>query len=369
MPSSAGVTAGGYLKDLWRYSHSALEDRPYFLNIARARATVDAGAAVFKAHVDYDHEVLSGSWLRTRDHRLFGLGEPPAWLRLEQALSSGDTSRWRHRLHRGWAGLETDDAALRFGRQRVAWGTGKLWNPTDILNPYQPTSLERDERRGVDAAYWRQGLGSLTQAELVYAPQDRWPQSALLGRARSNWSAFDVSLLGGKTAASTGSWVVGGDFAGDLGGGSLHGEWSYTDPRTRAPYWKGLLGYEYTFSSEPSVGWLRDAYVVVDYLHSGSGAADPSRYDLGAVLSGREVTLARHYAGLLFTKDLHPLLKLELAALANLDDRSHFLAPSLQWNALKDLYLSAGMHRTGGSRLTEFGRSPNTAFLQAQWYF
>src|SRR5207253_1761816 len=102
------------------------------------------------------------------------------------------------------------------GRQRVAWGTGKFWNPTDVLNPYQPTSVERDERRGVDAAYAKYSLGDLTQAEAAWAPQDRWPEHALLGRLKSNWRGYDVSAMGGKIASSTNSWMAGGDFAGNF---------------------------------------------------------------------------------------------------------------------------------------------------------
>ncbi|MFX8565689.1 hypothetical protein ABTL91_18930, partial [Acinetobacter baumannii] len=87
---------------------------------------------------------------------------------------------------RAWIGVEDEGGALRAGRQRIAWGTGKIWNPTDVVNPYQPTSIERDERRGVDALYAREGLGALGQAELVWAGEDRWVDHQLLARGRAD---------------------------------------------------------------------------------------------------------------------------------------------------------------------------------------
>lgn len=363
------VSASGYLKELWQHSHSALDGRPYFLSTSRARLTLDAAESIFKAHADYDHEVLAGSFLRTPEYRFFGLGEPPSWLTMDQTISRNSTALWRHRLYRGWAGVETEENLLRFGRQRVAWGTGKLWNPTDVLNPYQPTSVERDERRGVDALYGRRALGSLSQAELAWAPRDSWPGHSLLGRVKTNLNGYDVSLMGGKVASSTSSWMAGGDFAGTLWDGTLHGEWSYTDLKTGTPFWKADIGYDYTFPEETRLRWLKNASAVVEYLHSGSGALDSARYNFASLFSGREVTLARDYAGFTFSKDAHPLVKLELAAIANLNDGSRFFSPSLQWNALNDLYLTAGLQRFGGGKTSELGRAPNISFLQAQFYF
>ncbi|MBI5241461.1 MAG: hypothetical protein HY926_13390 [Elusimicrobia bacterium] len=363
------VDASGYLKELWQYSHSGLDGRPFFLNLDRARLTLEAKAAFFKAHADYDHEVYAGSYFRTSEYQAFGLAGPRTWLEMEQSISTSATSSWRHRLYRGWLGFENESTALRFGRQRVAWGTGKLWNPTDVLNPYRPAAVEREERAGVDALYLRQGLGELSQAELAYAPQDRWPDSALLARGRSNYRDYDFSAMGGKLAGSTASWIVGGDFAGNLWEGSLHGEWSYTDPETGRPYWRGLIGYEYTFSSEPRWKWLKDSQWLFEYYHNGRGTTNPDRYDRSVLLSGKDTALGKDYAGLTLSKDLHPLLKLEAVFLGNIDDGSALLSPSLQYNPVADLYLTGGWQRFGGGRRTEFGFQPNLSYLQLQYFF
>jgi len=367
--AAGSLQAGGYLKDVYQYSASALDGRPYFLNTSRARLSLDGSASVLRAHVDYDQEVLAGSFFRATEYRVFGLGEPAQFLGAEQTISTGATSVWRQRLYRGWLGLETDGAAVRFGRQRIAWGTGKFWNPTDVLNPYQPLSVERDERRGVDALYARRALGELSQAELAWAPDTLWAGQSLLARLKSHAGEYDASLMGGKVAGSSGSWIVGGDFAGNLLDGTLHGEWSYTALGARTPYWKADLGYDYVFPTETRFYPLRDASVVAEYFHNGAGELDTSRYDFSRVLSGRDVTVAQDYAGLSYGKDLRPLLRLELLLIQNLDDGSQFFSPDLQWNALANLYLTAGLQRFGGPKRSELGRPANLAFLQTQYYF
>jgi len=368
-PASAGVKAGGYLKDFWQYSHSAFDGRPYYLNTARARLTLDADKGLLRFHTSYDHQVAAGSFFRTAEFRQFGFAPPKPWLDMEQTISTGTTNGWGHGAYRAYVGLEGDRGVLRAGRQRIAWGSGKIWNPTDVLNPYDPTTVERDERRGVDALYARAGVGSMGQFELAWAPEDSWIEHSLLARGRANWEGWDAALMGGKVPGSTASFVVGGDFAKELFEGTAHGEVAWFDPGHRPGYWKTGLGYDYNFASDTKWTWLKDAAFVFEVYHAGNGAADPRRYDAAALRAGREQGVARNYAGATMSKDLHTLVKLECAAIVNADDNSTLAYPSLAWNAVDDLWLTAAWRRFGGDKLSEYGRQPNTVLLFAQYWF
>lgn len=368
-PASAQARFSGYLKNLWQYSHGTLDDRPYFLNTDRARLTFDGRKDAFAAHFDFDDQVAAGSFYRTRDFKVFGYQPPKPWLSMEKTISTGTTNGYGIGAYRAWVGLDGEKGTFRAGRQRVAWGTGKIWNPTDVLNPYSPTSLERDERRGVDALYGRLGIGDLGQAELVWAGQDRWVDHQVLARGHGTFGGWDASLLGGKIAGSTAAFMVGGDFAGTVYDGTLHGEWGYFHPQWRTPYWKAGLGYDYNFPSETKLRWLKDAAFVFEYYHAGNGRTDTRRYDFSPVLAGKEVSVAQDYFGASFGKDLHPLLRLDLYCVVNADDGSTFFAPAFTWNALENLYLTAGLQRFGGERRTEYGRNPNQSFLSGQYYF
>ena len=379
LPARAGFEFSGYAKNLFHGGRSQIGGAPYEGNLSRLRLSGEGStplpgnasceSACLRARVDYDHELRLGSVLRSKDFQRFGLAEPPEYLTMEQAISSGTGAHYRHRLYRGWVEASAAGVSARLGRQRVAWGTGKLWNPTDFLNPYLPTVLERDERRGVDALYLRKGLGALGQGEAVYVLADTWAQSDLVGRLRGNAHGTDMSLLAGKVGPSTSSFAVGGDFAMDLYVGSLHGEGLYADLKWRTAFWKWLIGYEYDFGPDPPIRAFKDLWAVFELHRNGAGVTQASRYNPAVLLSGREVSLARDYAGLGLRKELHPLLKAEVYALFNLNDGSKFIAPSLDWNALKDLHLSGGWQRFGGNKASEFGRQGNVAFLQAQYFF
>lgn len=333
----------GYLKDIWR-------DSRVDQNLFRARVAVDAQAGIARGRVEYDNEIKSGHSAN------FLFPEPRlSWLDLDLVGGAGARHRWRHRLWRAWGGLETGEWTLRAGRQRISWGAGKMWNPTDVLNPYDPATIERDERAGVDAAYARRSLGDLSQAELVWAPHDDWDRSFLLGRLRTNAAGFDWALMGGKAAFSTTTWIVGGDFAGAAGEGAVHGEWAVTGGKLRA-----LAGYERSFE---------DVALMAEYLHNGPGERDKRRYNRRLLLGGRESLLGRHYGGGSTAWEAHALVKLELYGLASLRDGSALINPSASWNALADLHLTAGWQFFTGRAESEFGPLSDVLFLQAQYYF
>ena len=53
-----------------------------------------------------------------------------------------------------------DSWSLTVGKQRIAWGTGYIWNPVDIFNPYVLSFAVRDEdKANVNALRWEMPLG------------------------------------------------------------------------------------------------------------------------------------------------------------------------------------------------------------------
>jgi len=359
----------GNFKELYTRSRSILDDQPYWQNLARLSLIADARQAYFVAHVDYRTEMRNGSYFDTRDYRLFGLGHPPFYFRWEDRIRSGDGWQWNQGIYRGWAGFEADRAALRFGRQRIAWGTGKLWNPTDVLNPYNPLSVEREDRRGVDVAYFRILVAQLSQFEVAYAPQDTERDTQFLEKLRTHWGRADLSILGGKVAGDKGAYMVGGDLAMDVADGQFHAEATQTDPIARNPYARWLVGYEYRFTEGGKWGFLDGVWALAEYYHNGAGETNPRFYDFSRVLSGREVALARDYAGAGLTYEITPLWTAEVYGIRNLNDRSVFVGPTLKWNAMTELDLLLGAQIFSGKPPAEFGRAHTIFYFHAQYFF
>ncbi len=359
---------GGYLKNIYEHFRTPVFGQSVWEDLSRVRLTALGSYGIWRADIEYDNELYAGSYLKTPEFKAAGIARPLEYFNWDGTIAQGSSTLWRDRVHRGWVGAETGDWTIRAGRQRIAWGTGKIWNPTDILNPYQPLTIERDERFGADAVYARRALGQLSQAELAYGPQDRLDESGFMGRLRGRLFNGDASVMGGKVGGLQDSWIAGGDGAWDLGGGTWHVEGAWTQLQTIGRFARVDTGYEYTFSDAAPPG-LRGAWVLAEYFHNGQGVSDPRLYNVLDLLDGRAIALARDYLGFGWSKDLHPLVKLEIYAIANLTDGSWFAGPAFTWNAQKDLHLTAGTQAFWGGALTEYGRLSTILHAQAQYYF
>ncbi|MBI2915935.1 MAG: hypothetical protein HYY07_03660 [Elusimicrobia bacterium] len=359
----------GYTKNLTFQSRAPLTKQSYWQNLDRVRLTLDGAYTVFRGHLDYDHEVYTGTYLQTQEFKTFGVGEPPSFWKLDREIGQSGDYFWRHRIYRGWGGLEFQNGVFRFGYQRIAWGSGKLWNPTDVLNPYIPFSLEGEERKGVSSAYWRNSLGSLSQMETVFALSDIWKEQALLARIKSHAGRVDYGLMGGKISGQEKSWIVGGEMVMDVGDGALHSEISLTDPISASLFHKFLVGYEEKFPQSSSWLILRDLWIILEYYHNGAGARDANLYNFSSLLTGRETTLSQDYLGLNLSKEVHPLVRLDFSSIYNILDESMFLRPSLDWNMVENLHASIGWFGFYGNSISEFGRFTSFPHLQIQYFF
>ncbi len=62
---------------------------------------------------------------------------------------------------------------ITLGRQRISWGSGRIWNPTDLFNPVNPANFAKIEKDGADAAALTYFFGNFTDLEMVYNPQKK----------------------------------------------------------------------------------------------------------------------------------------------------------------------------------------------------
>jgi hypothetical protein len=57
-----------------------------------------------------------------------------------------------HRLDRLWAGYATEKAVIRLGRQAISWGNGLFYAPMDLVNPFDPATIDTEYKAGRSAA-------------------------------------------------------------------------------------------------------------------------------------------------------------------------------------------------------------------------
>ncbi|MBE0644154.1 MAG: hypothetical protein IH600_08750 [Bacteroidetes bacterium] len=256
------------------------------------------------------------------------------------------------------------------GRQRIQWGTGRIWNPTDLFNPINPASFDKIEKDGADAVSVKAYLGSFTDMQAVVnfrkargqADGASPPDSTNFGvRFRTNYLEFDVSAMGGWFDRRV---IFGGDFAGNLFEAGVRGEAAYVTEGEDMPnsdYLRMVLGADYQFTPE--------FYALIEYLYNGEGHAEQATYELGRLYQGDILNLNRKYVYLGGTYLVHPLVTASAGLMQSIGDGSGFLSLIAAWSSSDNSVVSAGLLLPYGNSGDEYFYYPTSVYAKGEFYF
>jgi hypothetical protein len=349
----------GYLKNLAIGTSSVLSGESQFLDITRFRwqQMLDVGPNLH-AEVWLDTEMLAGSFLQSEEYDISRLIERRTWLDLDWRVASDSRFTLDQRLFRAFATYYAGKAQITVGRQRIAWGTGFAWNPTDLFNPFNPAAIELDEKSGIDAVHLSLATGDFSHLEAAYAPSSDRAASSAAAKLVSHRGEYDFSVMGGYFRDD---WVVGGDFAGYVGDAGLKGEAALTFPQDGNAYVRLTLTLDRSFRG--------DYYAFVEYYLNGQGTTDKSEYDFRQLLTGNVFNVARDYAAVSVSKAVTPLFTASVYALVNIDDQSALVGPSMTYSLRENMELGGAVYLFAGKGDTEFGQQKNAYFGYLQFYF
>jgi hypothetical protein len=258
------------------------------------------------------------------------------------------------------------------GRQRIAWGSGFFWNPTDVFNPYGPLALDPEDRPGVDALRvdWQFGtVGALTLAHAVTRRpgySDRYTdRSATVVRLGTGLGSYDVHVMASFDRRER---MFGLDVTGYVGGTGIHLEAA----RIHSPVWytygigdeleeSGILAYWRDWSevvAGAAYGFGDGTSLQVEWFHNTGGATDPEDYEVLAVAVGRLLAVGRDYGVVALSRPLTSLLTGSLAVLVNAGDGSAALVPGFDWSLGQNARLLLGVQSFTGPDRSEFGPLP-----------
>jgi len=94
-------------------------------------------------HTDYQIVALDSEFLPA--------GVPDDARRLfdfTRSIADGADSEIVHRLDRFWVGFSGDKVVVRAGRQALSWGNGLFFAPMDLVNPFDPTTIDTEYKSG-----------------------------------------------------------------------------------------------------------------------------------------------------------------------------------------------------------------------------
>jgi hypothetical protein len=265
------------------------------------------------------------------------------------------------------------------GRQRIAWGTCLVWNPTDLFNPFDILDFDYEERPGTDALQIQYFIGPVSQFNISATPGRTRQDVIYAGRYVANRWDYDFAVIAGWQRNSL---RLGTNWAGQLFDGGFRGEILYTDPNMKyrtfnpeatsifdlyvdrevsRPFWTIALSGDYTFSNS--------FYIHTEYLYNGlgtTGKAGSRRFDV--IFTG-ELTPARQSIFQEFAYQLTPLLRGDFFIIFNPNDKSWIAAPSLQYSVATNWELYLLVFPSGGEVGTEFGGFPNQYFARIKFAF
>lgn len=310
------------------------------------------------------------------------------WWPLSRTISDSGAHRASQRMDRLSLDYAGEHLVLRLGRQALTWGSGLVFRPMDLFNPFAPDATDTEYKPGSDMLYgqWLFDDGSDLQAVLVPRrdPVDR----RLSGASSAGGIKWHRQLGPRQTlgldlmlARDGHADVLGAALGGAWGGASWNLEAVPTRLRDGAVRTSLLANMQYAWS------WHgRNVNGYAEVFRNGFGVGDrrPLRNLPPALLQrlarGELFTLSRHYLALGASVQWSPLLALRPGLIGNLDDGSKLLSGQAVYSLAQDVALTAGLVWPLGRYGSEYGgvtiapgmpvyASPaRSIYLRLTWY-
>ncbi len=342
---------GGYTKCLVLYYRQYDED--VWINLERLRLDFDLNLAQkLQLKLIYDNELILAADIG--ENRLV---DSSTFWDLDKDIARRDDLLWQHSIYRAYARFYTDTVEITVGRQRVAWGVARLWNPIDLFNPISPQQIEGDEKLGIDAVNLELHLGDLSSLQLVFAPQDEHEEQSAALRYKTTIGEYDLALMAGEFRDDE---VLGVSFDGYIGGAGIRGEITYTNDSVSDDFTRAVIGGDYTFPNS--------IYVLIEYLYNGGTVDDIEGLSLQSD-SSQIITREENFLGFGLGYELTPLIRLNNYTIYDIDEDSLFIGPTLSYSIIEDLDLRIGAQLFSGRNNSEFGNLPDIYYTQLQWFF
>lgn len=385
MPGQASAfDFGGYVKNLASYQNGEFSGTPtnagHFQNTLQGRLNLRWYATENLAAVlESRHLLIYQKHLKQSNAFLDIFNRSQYYFDLQQTFVDENDLQLRSEIDRLYIDWNWQDLQVTAGRQRIAWGSCLVWNPTDLFNPFNILDFDYEEKPGTDALHVQYYFGAVSQVDVAVSPGRRAEDVIYAARYFFNYDNYDFNLIAGWQKQSL---RLGVGWSGQILDGGFRGEFLYSRPHIRynpaqfqpqpvpvvlpqkkisKPYVTVALSYDYTFRNS--------FYWHTEYLYNGLGTTgDAAARRMETLLTG-ELTPARHSLFQEFAYNLTPLWRADVFVIYNPCDRSWIAAPSLQYSLSDnaDLYLLAFPSK--GVTDSEFGALPSWYFVRMKYSF
>lgn len=343
-------------------------------------------------------ELRAGNWTFDSAYQLIGLyGEsleisrPPnddrRLFNLTDVITESSDGMLLQRLDRLWLGYASEKTVVRVGRQALSWGNGLAYAPMDLVNPFDPATIDTEYKTGDDMLYlqYLQDNGNDLQAAYVArrnlqtgdASSDE-ATAAIKYHGFAGQSEYDILL-----ARSYGDPVLGLGTSRGIGGSVWSADLVVTDTDndTYVQLVTNLM-YSWTWSGKNMSG-------AIEYYFNGfgqqDGAYDPASLAsnpdlLERILRGELFALGRHYLSGNVMIEMTPLWTVTPTMLVNIADPSALLQVVTSYSLGDNMTFLGSLNVPIGPDGSEFGGIETgvpdrylsrgaSLFAQFAWYF
>ncbi len=292
-----------------------------------------------------------------------------------------------HRIDRLAISYASEKAVLRLGRQALSWGNGLFYAPMDLVNPFDPATIDTEYKAGDDMLYLQYLLDSGDDVQVAYVAR-RDPESGDVVNAVSTAAAKYHGFVGDAeldvlVAEHYDDTVLGIGLGRSVGGAVLRGDLitTWTGDNTYLQL-VANLSVSWTWSGKNMSGAIEYFFNEFGQRSDAYGPADlAGNSDLvNRIARGELFSIGRHYVAGSVMIEMTPLWTLTPTVLANVSDPSGLLQLISSYSLSDNMTLLASINVPLGPKGTEFGGIATDQpdrfvsggaglFAQLAWYF
>ena len=239
-------------------------------------------------------------------------------------------------IYRAYLKYADETSLIVIGKQRIPFGVGRIWNPTDIFNPIDAAAIETDQRIGTDSIRYEYALSELSNIDMTVS-KDKYAF-----RIKGYLAYADTALIALKDNKND-TKTFGYEFAGELFETNIEfrSEGGYKLVKEGKDYYELIAGIDYSFENSLSL--------LGEY-----------RYD--DLLSQDQFASTISY-------ELTTLSKINFLGIKNIDDKSTLLSVRFDYSVADDITFDTGVYLYRGNKFTRYGDMDNSFFAKLYIHF
>jgi hypothetical protein len=359
---------GGYMKYL--YSNSELN------NIGRVNDHLIHSR--LNGKIFFSSDITLTSEFRNRFYYGGSVENNPQFLesiKSNHDLGNIDVVWWQNKSSVGYSEVDRlnldaniDKLQITIGRQRIAWGTAFVWNPTDIFNPLSILDFDYEEHPGVDALRAQYYFSAVSKIELAIKPGDRRENNIMAAKLLLNRWNYDFHFIGGIRAYRA---LLGFGWAGDILGAGFRGELFSSQTGDDVSTRSLLLNKKWSTSMTLSGDYTfpNTFYIHTEILYNNLGLTTDYSNSTLFIEALHLQSAARWSIYQEASYEIHPLVKGSLFIILNPMDKSFVFVPSLTWSVVENFDIMAIGFIFQGNPKTEYGEYGQSLLLRMKYSF